>query len=109
MPPRVEPVASSLDLVRMFRSRRSRTSALTPPEFEIAPIDLSDPFGLVVDDGDLVVLDVITEGEGTADPEALSLRGSNLVADALGRWTSLSNWANDKSTLSVSRPIDVVV
>ena len=30
-PPRVAPVASSLDLVRMFRSRRSRTNALTPP------------------------------------------------------------------------------
>ena len=30
-PPRVAPVASRLSLVRMLRSRRSRTSSLTPP------------------------------------------------------------------------------
>jgi hypothetical protein len=39
--------------------------------------------GLVLNDGNLIVLYVITEGEGTADPQALSFRGSNFVADAL--------------------------
>jgi hypothetical protein len=45
-----------------------------------------DPFGLVLNDGNLVVLHVIAEGEGTADPQALSFRGSNFVADALGSY-----------------------
>jgi len=31
-----------------------------------------------------VVLHVIAEGQGTADPKPLSFGGSNLVADALG-------------------------
>src|SRR5439155_24277479 len=54
----------------------------------------------------LVALHVITEGEGTANPKRLSFGGSDLVADALG---SVSNWAKDRSTLSVRRPIEVVV
>jgi len=32
---------------------------------------------------------MITQGEGTADPQALSFRGSNFVADALGSDLSL--------------------
>jgi hypothetical protein len=52
-------------------------------EFEIAPIDLPDPLGLVFDDGDLPVFHLITKGEGTTDPETLSFGRRNLVADTL--------------------------
>src|ERR1700687_692287 len=53
-------------------------------EFKIAPVDHPDSLGLIVDDGDLVVLHVITQGERPANPKALSFGGCNLVADALG-------------------------
>src|SRR6266446_9689796 len=53
-------------------------------EFEVSPVDQADPFGFIFDDGNLAVLHLITEGEGTANPETLPLRGSNLVPDALG-------------------------
>src|ERR1035437_3828830 len=77
-------------------------------EFEIAPENQPHTFGLVLDDGNLVVFHLITEGQGTTDPEALTLGGSDLVPNPLGV-TSRSNWAKDSSTLSVSRPIEVVV
>src|SRR5258707_6341630 len=51
---------------------------------EIASVDQADSLCLVLDNGDLVVLHVITEGEGTANPKPLSFGGSDLVADALG-------------------------
>jgi hypothetical protein len=44
-----------------------------PAEFEVAPVDQPDPFGFVFDDGNLAVLHLIAEGEGTADPETLPL------------------------------------
>jgi hypothetical protein len=48
-------------------------------------VDQPDPFGLFLDNCELVLLHVITEGEGTADPKTFSFGGGNLVADALGR------------------------
>src|ERR1700737_2960871 len=53
-------------------------------EFEVSAVDQPDPFGFVFDDGNLAVLHFIAEGQGTADPETLPLRGGNLVPDALG-------------------------
>jgi hypothetical protein len=58
---------------------------IDPAEFEVSPVDQPNPFGFVFDDGDLAVLHFIAEGQGTADPETLPLRGGNLVSDALGR------------------------
>src|SRR5262245_30700939 len=52
-------------------------------EFEIAPVDQSDLFGLTLHDGNLAVIHVVAEGEGTADPEALALGGCDLVPDPL--------------------------
>src|SRR5258707_895095 len=42
-------------------------------EFEVSPVDQPDPFGFVFDDGNLAVLHLIAEGQGTADPETLPL------------------------------------
>src|ERR1700686_168567 len=41
-------------------------------EFEVSPVDQPDPFGFVFDNSNLAVLHLIAEGQGTADPEALS-------------------------------------
>ena len=53
-------------------------------EFEVSPVDQPDAFGFVFDDGNLAVLHLIAEGQGTADPEALSFGGCNLVLYPLG-------------------------
>ena len=71
-------------MVRIFPLPEVSHQCVDAAEFEVAAVDQPDPLGLVLDDGNLVVLHVIAEGEGTADPQALSFRGSNLVADALG-------------------------
>ena len=42
-------------------------------EFEVAPVDQPDPFGLVLDDSNLAVLHLVAKGQGTADPETLLL------------------------------------
>src|SRR4029078_541398 len=57
---------------------------IDPTEFEVSPVDQPTPFGFVFDDGNLAVVHLIAEGQGTADPETLPLRGGNLVPDALG-------------------------
>ncbi len=46
---------------------------IDPAEFEVSPVDQPDPFGFVFDDGNLAVLHLIPEGQGTADPETLPL------------------------------------
>jgi len=66
-------------------------------EFEVASVDQPGPVLLVRNDGNLVVLPCIAVGEGTADPQALSFRGSNF-----GRGFSLgsdlpSNWARTEA------------
>jgi hypothetical protein len=71
-------------LVRISRFRRSRTKGVDAAEFEIASIDQADSLCLILDNGDLVVLHVIAEGEGTTDPKTFPFGGSDLVADALG-------------------------
>ncbi len=44
---------------------------IDPAEFEVSAVDQPDPFGFVFDDGNLAVLYLIAEGQGTADPETL--------------------------------------
>ena len=46
---------------------------IDPAEFEVSPVDQPDPFGLVLDEGDLVIFHMIAEGQGTTDPETLPL------------------------------------
>src|SRR5260370_22437258 len=53
-------------------------------EFKVSAVDQPHPFGFVFDDGNLAVLHLIAEGQGTADPETLPLGGGNLVPDPLG-------------------------
>src|SRR5260370_23228259 len=42
-------------------------------EFEVSPVGQPDPLGFVFDDGNLAILHLIAEGQGTADPETLPL------------------------------------
>src|ERR1700676_3616735 len=83
MPPRVAPVESSLVLVRMLRSLRSRSSSLTLPSSRYRrKIDLTSSASSF-DDGDFAVLHLIAEGQGASDPQTLALGCRDLVADPL--------------------------
>jgi hypothetical protein len=73
---------------------------------EISAKDHPDPFGLVLHDGKLAVLQLIAKGEEASHPQPFALGGSNLVPDALGGDLPLEL---GKGTLRVSRPMDVVV
>ena len=53
-------------------------------EFEIALEDQPDLFSIMFYNGDLAVLHVVAEGEGTTDPESLALGRCDLVPDPLG-------------------------
>jgi hypothetical protein len=53
-------------------------------EVEIALEDQPDPFGLVLDNGNLAVFHLIAKGEGTSDPQTFPFRSGDLVPDALG-------------------------
>src|SRR5258706_12054702 len=81
---------------------------IDPAEFEVSPVDQPDAFGFVFDNGNLAVLHLVAEGQGTADPETLPLGGGNLVPDPLGG-DFRSNWAKDRSTFRVSPPMEGVV
>src|SRR5258708_33637550 len=81
---------------------------IAPAESEVSPVDQPDPFGFVFDDGNLAVLHLIPEGQGTADPETLRFEAA-ILSRMRSEVTSRSNWAKDKSTLRVSRPMEVVV
>jgi hypothetical protein len=75
---------------------------------EISAEDHPDPFGLVLDDGEVAVLQLIAKGEGAAYPQSFALGRCDLVPDTLGGNLPLE-WAKDRSTFRVSRPMDVVV
>src|ERR1700730_14930704 len=77
-------------------------------EFEVSPVDQPDPFGFDFEDGNLAVLHLIAEGQGTADPETLRFEAA-ILPRRRSEVTSRSNWAKDRSTLRVSRPMEVVV
>ncbi len=67
-------------------------------EFEVSPVDQPHPFGFVFDDGNLAVLHLIAEGQGTTDPESLSLGRCNLVPEVTKGFCSLRKVAQ--------RPLD---
>jgi hypothetical protein len=89
----------------------SRAQVGHPPveaaNLEIAAEDGPNPLGLLLNHDDLAVPG---RSSGTMPPTHNPLR---LEAAILSRMrsevTSRSNWANDKSTFSVNRPIEVVV
>jgi hypothetical protein len=70
--------------------------------------DVPDLFRFCFVDMELSILVVIAKRDNAAHPHALLLRGRDLVANAFPV-TSRSNWANERRTFRVSRPIDVVV
>src|SRR5882672_2661060 len=108
MPPRIAPVESCLALVRILRSLRSRSSSLTLPSSRYRrKINLTSS----ASSSTMAILpSFISYPRGRVPPTQRPFR---LEAAILSRMrsevTSRSNWAKDKSTLSVSRPIDVVV
>jgi hypothetical protein len=53
-------------------------------KLQIPPEDGPDPLGLLVNHDNFAVLGLISEWRDAADPKALALGGSDLVADALG-------------------------
>jgi hypothetical protein len=53
-------------------------------DLKISAEDHPDPFGFLLDDGELAVLQLIAKGEGATHPQPFALGGRNLVADALG-------------------------
>src|SRR5262249_38872829 len=53
-------------------------------EGEIPTKDHADPFGLLVDDGELAILEFVSQRHHSADPKPLALGGRYLVANALG-------------------------
>ena len=75
---------------------------------EVSPEDGSDQFGLFFHDGDLAVLHLIAKGQVAPDPQALALGGRDLVPDPL-RGDLSFELGKDSSTLSVNRPMEVVV
>src|SRR5260370_36464064 len=84
MPPRVAPVASRFALVRMLRPLRSRTSSLTLPsprfrrKIHLTSSASSSTMAI------LPSFNLVAEGQGASDPQALPLGGRDLVADPLG-------------------------
>src|SRR5262249_28523513 len=49
----------------------------------------ADPLGLLVDDGELAILEFVSQRHHSADPQALALGSRHLVANALGGDLSL--------------------
>ena len=58
------PVLKVIAFVQMFLALRSRTSSFAG-YLQISAKDHPDPFGFLLDDGQLAVLQLIAEGEGT--------------------------------------------
>jgi hypothetical protein len=83
MPPRVLP------LLKVFCLGTDVFGSEVPDKFvdagypQISAKDHPDPIGLVLDDGELAVLQLIAEGEGAPHPQPFAFGGSNLVPDAL--------------------------
>jgi len=76
--------------------------------FEISAKDHPDPFGFLLNDGELAVLQLIAEGEGATHPKPFALGGGNLVPDTLGGDLPLE-LGKGQQHVEVSRPMDVVV
>jgi hypothetical protein len=86
-PGKISPFISDLtDVEPVAQKVEQRTpKGIDPAELEIAPKDQSDLFGLMLHDGNLAVLHIVAEGEGTAHPKSLALGSCDLVPDPLGR------------------------
>ena len=89
-------------LPEFFEQRRPRA------ELEIAAEDVADGLGILRVNDQLTVSHDIADRHDAVHPQALLLGGGDLVADALAG-DSRSNWANESSTLRISRPMLVVV
>src|SRR5208282_5983479 len=78
-------------------------------EAKITPKDVAYGRRFSFIDDEFAVLDVVAERGLAAHPHALLFGCGDLVADARSPVTSRSNWANESSTLSVRRPMLLVV
>jgi hypothetical protein len=70
--------------------------------------DLAHAFGFWLVDDESTVSTVVTEGDDAPIHMPFFFEAATL-SRILSPVSSRSNWANDKSTFSVSRPIEVVV
>ena len=77
-------------------------------QLQVTLIDVADRAGFGGIDDQPPLANVIAQRRHAAHPHALALGGSDLVADALAGHLALE-LAKESSTLSVSRPIEVVV
>src|SRR5713226_5239201 len=84
MPPRVAPVASCLALVPDVAFFEVPYQFVNAAEFQVSPEDQSDQLSFFFDDRDLALFHLVAKRQSASDPKALSLGGSNLVADPLG-------------------------
>jgi len=78
-------------------------------ERQIAPIDLSDSLGFSFVDDQLAVFDVVAQGRHAAQIHKPFFFDAATLSRTLSLMSSRSNWAKDKSTFRVGRPMLVVV
>src|SRR5262249_13012720 len=77
-------------------------------EREIATKDHADPLGLLFDDGELAILEFVSQRHLPPTHSPLRLEAATL-SRMRSAVTSRSNCANESNTFRVSRPIEVVV
>ena len=92
-------------IARLDRSARLRTDAA---DLEITAIEIAHEHGMLLEHMERPVLDPISERNHAPHPDALPLRGGDLVS-IRSPVTSRSNWAKDRSRLRVNRPMPVIV
>ncbi len=78
------------------------------PDLAVETEDAADGCGFLLVDHRLAVVGVASEGRIAAHSHVFLLGGGDLVAYPLPV-TFRSNWAKERSTLRVSRPIEVLV
>src|SRR6266481_3537736 len=66
VPPFLYPLVQEPWSLLALRFVHGFATAIDPAEFEVSPVDQPDPFGFVFDDGNLAILHLIAEGQGTA-------------------------------------------
>jgi hypothetical protein len=77
-------------------------------DLEIAPKEIAHEDGMLLDDMERPIVDPIAERDHAAHPDAFLLEAA-ILSRMRSPVTSRSNWANDRRTFKVSRPILVVV
>jgi hypothetical protein len=114
MAPTDEPAAHNLAAsVRSYRQPdvlvvENSFEAHDAANLEISPKEIAHESGMLLDHMERSIFDPITERNHAPHPDALLLRGGDLVPDR-SPVTSRSNWAKERSTLRVNRPMLVVV